>query len=73
MHIELRRTGVTLRLLHEKYVLANLNASPYGYRKFVELRYFARTIYPPRWMNSLKEELAIGSFIDCVFAIASVD
>ena len=37
MHIELRRTGVTLRLLHEEYVLANLNASPYGYTKFVEL------------------------------------
>jgi transposase len=37
MHIELRRTGVTLRLLHEEYVLANLNANPYGYTKFVEL------------------------------------
>ena len=35
IHIELRRTGVTLRLLHEEYALANPNA--YGYTKFVEL------------------------------------
>jgi transposase len=35
MHIELRRTGVTLRLLHEEYVAANPNA--YGYTKYVEL------------------------------------
>ena len=35
IHIELRRTGVTLRLLHEEYLLANPNA--YGYTKFVEL------------------------------------
>jgi transposase len=37
MHIELRRTGVTLRLLHEEYVHAHPNASPYGYTKFVEI------------------------------------
>lgn len=37
IHIELRRTGVTLRLLHEEYVLAHPNSSPYGYTKFVEL------------------------------------
>jgi len=35
MHIELRRTGVTLRLLHEEYLVENPNA--YGYTKFVEL------------------------------------
>jgi transposase len=35
MHIELRRTGVTLRLLHEEYLAGNPNA--YGYTKFVEL------------------------------------
>ena len=35
IHIELRRTGVTLRLLHEEYLLANPNG--YGYTKFVEL------------------------------------
>ena len=35
MHIELRRTGVTLRLLHEEYLIANPNA--YGYTKFVEI------------------------------------
>jgi len=35
IHIELRRTGVTLRLLHEEYLLANANG--YGYTKFVEL------------------------------------
>lgn len=35
IHIELRRTGVTLRLLHEEYASANANA--YGYTKFVEL------------------------------------
>jgi transposase len=35
MHIELRRTGVTLRLLHEEYVAANPNA--YGYTKYCEL------------------------------------
>ena len=35
IHIELRRKGVTLRLLHEEYVLANPNG--YGYTKFVEL------------------------------------
>ena len=28
------------------------------------LRYFARTIYPPRRMNSLKEELATGLGIE---------
>jgi transposase len=37
IHIELRRTGVSLRLLHEEYVLAHPNSSPYGYTKFVEL------------------------------------
>ena len=35
IHIELRRTGVTLRLLHEEYLLAN--PTGYGYTKFVEL------------------------------------
>lgn len=35
IHIELRRKGVTLRLLHEEYFLANPNG--YGYTKFVEL------------------------------------
>ena len=35
MHLELRRTGVTLRLLHEEYLAGNPNA--YGYTKFVEL------------------------------------
>ncbi|HEY4177475.1 MAG TPA: IS21 family transposase [Kofleriaceae bacterium] len=35
MHIELRRPGVTLRLLHEEYLVANPNA--YGYTKFVEV------------------------------------
>jgi transposase len=35
IHIELRRTGVTLRLLHEEYALGNPGA--YGYTKFVEL------------------------------------
>jgi transposase len=35
MHIELRRPGVTLRLLHEEYVATNPNA--YGYTKYVEL------------------------------------
>ena len=35
MHIELRRTGVTLRLLHEEYLVGNPTA--YGYTKFVEL------------------------------------
>lgn len=34
IHIELRRIGVTLRLLHEEYLLANPNG--YGYTKFVE-------------------------------------
>ena len=42
MHIELRRTGVTLRLLHEEYVLAHPSASPYGYTKFVELELHER-------------------------------
>ena len=37
IHIELRRTGVTLRLLHEEYVLAHMDSNPYGYTKFVEL------------------------------------
>lgn len=35
IHIELRRRGVTLRLLHEEYVAGNPNA--YGYTKYVEL------------------------------------
>lgn len=35
IHIELRRKGVTLRLLHEEYFVANSNG--YGYTKFVEL------------------------------------
>lgn len=35
IHIELRRKGVTLRLLHEEYFVANPNG--YGYTKFVEL------------------------------------
>ena len=35
IHIELRRTGVTLRLLHEEY--AHENPGAYGYTKFVEL------------------------------------
>lgn len=35
MHIDLRRTGVTLRLLHEEYAAENPNA--YGYTKYVEL------------------------------------
>ena len=34
IHIELRRRGVTLRLLHEEYVAGNPNA--YGYTKYVE-------------------------------------
>ncbi|MBA3539747.1 MAG: hypothetical protein H0T79_08955 [Deltaproteobacteria bacterium] len=29
IHLELRRTGVTLRLLHEEYLLANANANGY--------------------------------------------
>jgi len=33
---EVPYTGVTLRLLHEEYVLAHPNSNPYGYRKFVE-------------------------------------
>jgi len=33
MHIELRRTGVTLRLLHEEYLAAH--ADGYGYTQFV--------------------------------------
>ena len=36
MHLELRRTGVTLRLLHEEY-LAGAGPTAYGYTKFVEL------------------------------------
>jgi len=35
IHIELRRKGVTLRLLHEEYFLGDPNG--YGYTKFVEL------------------------------------
>jgi len=35
IHIELRRKGVTLRLLHEEYFVANPNG--YGYTRFVEL------------------------------------
>jgi transposase len=35
IHIELRRKGVTLRLLHEEYFLSSPNA--YGYTTFVEL------------------------------------
>jgi transposase len=35
IHLELRRKGVTLRLLHEEYFLGNPNG--YGYTKFVEL------------------------------------
>jgi len=35
IHLELRRPGVTLRLLHEEYTRSNPNA--YGYTKFVEL------------------------------------
>ncbi len=35
IHIELRRPGVTLRLLHEEYAAANPNA--YGYTKYVAL------------------------------------
>lgn len=35
IHLELRRTGVTLRLLHEEYAATNPNA--YGYTKYVEL------------------------------------
>jgi transposase len=35
IHIELRRTGVTLRLLHEEYAAGNPGA--YGYTKFVEI------------------------------------
>ena len=33
MHIELRRPGVTLRLLHEEYL--GLHAGGYGYTQFV--------------------------------------
>jgi hypothetical protein len=33
IHIELRRTGVTLRLLHEEYLQAH--ADGYGYTKYV--------------------------------------
>ena len=36
IHLELRRTGVTLRLLHEEYLAANPTGA-YGYTKFVEL------------------------------------
>ena len=36
IHLELRRTGVTLRLLHEEYLAAN-PLGAYGYTKFVEL------------------------------------
>jgi transposase len=36
IHLELRRTGVTLRLLHEEYLAANPRGA-YGYTKFVEL------------------------------------
>lgn len=36
IHLELRRTGVTLRLLHEEYVAANPRGA-YGYTKFVAL------------------------------------
>lgn len=36
IHLELRRTGVTLRLLHDEYVSANPRGA-YGYTKFVEL------------------------------------
>ena len=36
IHLELRRTGVTLRLLHEEYLAANPSGA-YGYTKFVEL------------------------------------
>jgi transposase len=36
IHVELRRTGVTLRLLHEEYVASNPR-SAYGYTKFVAL------------------------------------
>jgi transposase len=35
IHIELRRPGVTLRLLHEEYAASNPNA--YGYTKYVAL------------------------------------
>ena len=35
IHIELRRPGVTLRLLHEEY--ANSNPNAWGYTKYVEL------------------------------------
>ena len=35
IHLELRRKGVTLRLLHEEYFLSSPNG--YGYTKFVEL------------------------------------
>lgn len=35
IHLELRRPGVTLRLLHEEYAAANPNA--YGYTKYVEI------------------------------------
>jgi transposase len=35
IHIELRRKGVTLRLLHDEYFVSNPNG--YGYTKFVEL------------------------------------
>jgi transposase len=34
IHVELRRKGVTLRLLHEEYFVANANG--YGYTTFVE-------------------------------------
>jgi len=34
LHVELRRTGVTLRLLHEEYL--QQHADGYGYTKFVE-------------------------------------
>lgn len=36
IHLELRRTGVTLRLLHEEYLASN-PIGAYGYTKFVEL------------------------------------
>ena len=36
IHLELRRAGVTLRLLHEEYLAAN-PLGAYGYTKFVEL------------------------------------
>jgi transposase len=36
IHLELRRTGVTLRLLHDEYATANPRDA-YGYTKFVEI------------------------------------